>query len=264
MEVEMASWDTRGCMVELTGRVAKVQCAKRVKKWRTAVGDAQLVACREIATHRQAEVVVHSYFHFQWRDKSCVLDIYPTTQGIFLASGCHEPITGLEHEWDLFDAVCAIAGSDFGVKKPDTSHVEPPTPKTPEKPQKVKVKTEAQIHKQSQKKERRRENRMQRKSHRSEWPMLRVDPTELGYYKYIQSPEWRLKRAAALYHYGEKCCSCGVKRDLQVHHKHYRTLGREAMRDLEVLCRNCHSAVHEKEGKLPMDGVSREFRQIVG
>jgi 5-methylcytosine-specific restriction endonuclease McrA len=62
---------------------------------------------------------------------------------------------------------------------------------------------------------------------------------------YLQHPHWIAKRREALDHYGERCQRCGRKGGfLQVHHKHYRTMFREAMKDLEVLCRGCHKDEH--------------------
>ena len=60
------------------------------------------------------------------------------------------------------------------------------------------------------------------------------------YKKYINSSAWRMKRALALHAGGYKCARCGATRGLQVHHKHYDTLGHERACDLEVLCPSCH------------------------
>jgi len=44
------------------------------------------------------------------------------------------------------------------------------------------------------------------------------------------------------------CQKCGRKNDrLNVHHKHYKSLGREKLKDLLVLCPKCHAAVHKQE-----------------
>lgn len=47
------------------------------------------------------------------------------------------------------------------------------------------------------------------------------------------------------YHAG--CQACGSGEDLQVHHRHYDTLGNEAPRDLVLLCDACHEATHKFE-----------------
>lgn len=60
------------------------------------------------------------------------------------------------------------------------------------------------------------------------------------YLAYLNSPNWRLRRNAALRRVGFRCERCGSKRDLQVHHKTYDRLGAELDSDLEALCLLCH------------------------
>lgn len=64
---------------------------------------------------------------------------------------------------------------------------------------------------------------------------------EMGYDKYLQSQEWHNKRKYAIYKAGHRCQKCGRSpKILQVHHKHYDTLYRERLEDIEVLCVPCH------------------------
>jgi 5-methylcytosine-specific restriction endonuclease McrA len=86
-------------------------------------------------------------------------------------------------------------------------------------------------------------------------------PQKLNYYKYISSKAWRRKREEAFNHHGRKCQRCRSIAKLRVHHKHYRSLGREKMTDLEILCDDCHSLHHEDIGGI--DSLSKEFRAIV-
>jgi 5-methylcytosine-specific restriction endonuclease McrA len=60
------------------------------------------------------------------------------------------------------------------------------------------------------------------------------------YREYLASLQWHAKREAALARSGGECQSCGARRDLEVHHKHYETFGHEQPDDLEVLCIPCH------------------------
>jgi len=61
------------------------------------------------------------------------------------------------------------------------------------------------------------------------------------YDAYIHSPAWDRRRRAAIRAAGNRCENCGRgERVLQVHHKHYKTLGHERPQDLEVLCLDCH------------------------
>ena len=64
------------------------------------------------------------------------------------------------------------------------------------------------------------------------------------YQAYIQSDAWKEKRRKALIRSGGKCCLCGARHDLHVHHNTYDRLGDELETDLAVLCKECHKAFH--------------------
>lgn len=66
------------------------------------------------------------------------------------------------------------------------------------------------------------------------------------YKRYIKSKWWNLKREQALEYYQYRCGNCGSRYFLQVHHKHYKTLYKEQMCDLMILCKTCHKEHHEK------------------
>jgi hypothetical protein len=77
-----------------------------------------------------------------------------------------------------------------------------------------------------------------------------------GYRQYLQSTAWQARRARRLNLAGGQCeyrpptvwykddyirgDRCTVTDDLQVHHLHYETLGREADDDLMVVCNRHH------------------------
>jgi 5-methylcytosine-specific restriction endonuclease McrA len=65
-----------------------------------------------------------------------------------------------------------------------------------------------------------------------------------SYGAYLNSEWWKYKRLQKLHSVGFKCHRCNEICDLQVHHLHYLSLGREKNRDLEVLCRKCHQWEH--------------------
>ena len=67
------------------------------------------------------------------------------------------------------------------------------------------------------------------------------------YHAYLRSPEWQALRLRVLKRDGYKCAHCGASKPLDVHHKTYERVGRERMRDLVALCRECHEAEHEVE-----------------
>jgi len=60
------------------------------------------------------------------------------------------------------------------------------------------------------------------------------------YLEYLASAAWKRKRYQLFLQRGKKCERCGAVKKIEVHHKHYRTLGHEALTDLEVVCVTCH------------------------
>lgn len=73
--------------------------------------------------------------------------------------------------------------------------------------------------------------------------------TKSDYAEYLQSDHWRETRKQRIEDGTGACERCEIPRwlaeiaydqDLHVHHKHYRSKGREEHDDLEVLCRRCH------------------------
>ena len=71
---------------------------------------------------------------------------------------------------------------------------------------------------------------------------------------YYYSPEWIHKRNLKLEWGGHKCEKCGSGKNLQVHHKHYKSFGDEMPWDLIVLCEKCHKDI-EYLGKPDSDMI---------
>ena len=63
--------------------------------------------------------------------------------------------------------------------------------------------------------------------------------------KYRSTEHWAATKGEALKAHGYRCGMCTALA-AQVHHRHYRTLFRESMEDLRILCRNCHKRHHGK------------------
>lgn len=80
---------------------------------------------------------------------------------------------------------------------------------------------------------------------RSDQLKKKNDPPE-WYKRYLKTRHWLEPvigvRAGALMYYGS-CVLCGVTRDLQVHHKHYNTLGKEDSHDVSILCDSHHKQI---------------------
>lgn len=81
-------------------------------------------------------------------------------------------------------------------------------------------------------------SKSKRKNHR------RSEPCKVNYRKYIKSKAWQRIRTRAIEHADGQCRKCGSRMNIQVHHKHYQTLGRERLSDLDVICRQCHADGH--------------------
>jgi HNH endonuclease len=64
------------------------------------------------------------------------------------------------------------------------------------------------------------------------------------YAAYMQSPEWRRRRATILRQHGRRCQECGARGPLDVHHVTYRDLGNERPWQLAALCPDCHRKAH--------------------
>lgn len=72
----------------------------------------------------------------------------------------------------------------------------------------------------------------------------------MDYKKYLHSSTWKKKRKQILKRDNYQCQACdsinqGIyhKEDLEIHHRHYRHLGDEALEDLITLCPECHGAI---------------------
>jgi len=88
----------------------------------------------------------------------------------------------------------------------------------------------------------------------------------MDYDQYIQSDEWKIKRAAALDHARNRCQVCNDGMNLHVHHRTYEDLGNEHIYDLTVLCRECHDLYHDKvkqEAPLPQIPTARRKAEAV-
>jgi hypothetical protein len=72
----------------------------------------------------------------------------------------------------------------------------------------------------------------------------------LPYDEYLQTPEWRQTRAAALVRADHRCALDPSHTDrLEVHHRYYERRGAELPSDLIVLCQHCHRRHHREDGR---------------
>lgn len=64
------------------------------------------------------------------------------------------------------------------------------------------------------------------------------------YNTYLKSTRWALLRVNALTKVNYNCVACKSTDTLQLHHKHYQTLGEESLDDVIILCKKCHELIH--------------------
>lgn len=80
-------------------------------------------------------------------------------------------------------------------------------------------------------------------------PKSKPEPVDvldrLSYSEYLLSWHWFWMRVAAEEKAEGRCQVCNSQINLQVHHRTYARRGREALSDLTVLCRECHSLFHK-------------------
>lgn len=68
----------------------------------------------------------------------------------------------------------------------------------------------------------------------------------LEYRAYLDSPQWRSKRARILASRGHRCEVCQHGHKLSLHHRTYARLYDELDADLLVVCESCHAALHNR------------------
>ena len=71
---------------------------------------------------------------------------------------------------------------------------------------------------------------------------------KIEYQTYLQTPHWKETRLKKLVEVRCACEACGSWLNLNVHHKTYKNLGHEKLKNLRVLCEGCHLKIHEAMG----------------
>ena len=80
-------------------------------------------------------------------------------------------------------------------------------------------------------------------------PFVTEDGQTVNYQEYLHTQTWERKRQEAFIAYEGECLMCAKALVFcgiwNVHHKHYRNIGHEPIRDLVLLCYGCHKAYHD-------------------
>jgi len=84
------------------------------------------------------------------------------------------------------------------------------------------------------------------------------------YQLYLRTEHWGSIRRRASRHYGG-CVLCGETDEQECHHRHYRSLGKEALTDVSILCSSHHKIVRGYLGirvpKICPDNVDSMLRR---
>ena len=71
---------------------------------------------------------------------------------------------------------------------------------------------------------------------------------QITYLEYLQTEHWKdLKQRVLASKFPYRCYICGVHSGLELHHKTYKRMGKEYLRDMIWLCREHHEITHEYE-----------------
>jgi hypothetical protein len=84
--------------------------------------------------------------------------------------------------------------------------------------------------------ERRERQNREREQHNIEWWRR--------YNLYLQSPQWKIKRAQVLRRAGNICEGCRRQKATQVHHLSYEHVFNEFLWELVAICDDCHERIH--------------------
>lgn len=76
-----------------------------------------------------------------------------------------------------------------------------------------------------------------------------LQDNKMSYKAYLLTDHWKdvRKRYWKSKLHNHTCYACGSKQNLQVHHKTYKRIGQEYLRDLCLLCGDCHRQAHQIE-----------------
>lgn len=88
------------------------------------------------------------------------------------------------------------------------------------------------------------------------------DEYRKGYYDYIDSEEWKIKRAQVIERDGGRCRACLSNKYLNIHHLTYDRVFNESLNDLITVCHECHCKIHDlgKSGMCLNDAIIEVIR----
>lgn len=84
-----------------------------------------------------------------------------------------------------------------------------------------------------------------------DWNIVSRHIKDMKYHNFLKTPYWKAIAAHTKYKAGYRCQLCNSTDDLVTHHRTYAIHGREhaSMKELTVMCDDCHSRFHDKVPK---------------
>ncbi len=77
-----------------------------------------------------------------------------------------------------------------------------------------------------------------------------TDEIVYSYKDYLNTKHWQLIKRIKFNYFVHECAKCQSRVGLELHHKHYESLGKEDLDDLVYLCRECHQKTHDDKKSL--------------
>lgn len=90
-------------------------------------------------------------------------------------------------------------------------------------------------------------------------------PSKRNYETYLESSHWKNFKKSYYILHEKKCAVCGTKLNINLHHKHYKSLGEESFDDVIPLCYDHHTRLHEyskAHPSLTLDEASERYIAI--
>ena len=87
----------------------------------------------------------------------------------------------------------------------------------------------------------------ERAAKKSQEKIIQAEKKRNDYLEFINSQKWKSFRAGIIKERGRKCEKCGeTKGEIHAHHLTYERFMNELPEDIQLLCKACHMAVHNR------------------
>lgn len=85
----------------------------------------------------------------------------------------------------------------------------------------------------------------------------------MTYRDYLKTDHWqKIRQAKILKKRGNICRLCAKKSAIDVHHRTYKKIGAERLKDLAPICRSCHTLIHSTHRQYPHLSLKQVFARL--